>query len=105
MSLMTEGAELRLVEFIAKSVVDHPEQVLVTLSDPGDGSGLIEIKANPDDYGKIIGKRGRIIHSIRALVTIVSRESRKRWNIQLPERPGQDHEAEDDADARGGDRT
>lgn len=106
---MTEagaGAEGRLVEFIAKALVDHPESVKVTVERTGDAEGRILIEADPSDYGKIIGKRGRIIHSIRALVSVASREARVRWQLDLPERAGghpDEHEFEEDGG--GGDRT
>ena len=66
----TDGSDQRdvksLVESIASRLVDEPEQLEVRESGSQD-SKLIEISVAPDDVGKIIGRHGRIIKSIRAL--------------------------------------
>ena len=56
-----------LVEVIAKSLVDNPEEVVVTEKDNGK-SILIELKVAPTDMGKVIGKQGRIAKAIRTVV-------------------------------------
>lgn len=48
-----------LVEVIATSLVDHPEEVVVTET-VTDKSIVLELKVAPDDMGKVIGKQGRI---------------------------------------------
>ena len=60
-----------LVEVIAKSLVDNPEEVVVTEKDNGK-SILIELKVAPTDMGKVIGKQGRIAKAIRAVVKAAS---------------------------------
>jgi predicted RNA-binding protein YlqC (UPF0109 family) len=56
-----------LVEYVTPWLVDHPEDVDIAEVE-GEGGGLVlEISVNPEDMGKIIGKRGRIIHSLRSL--------------------------------------
>ena len=57
-----------LVEFIAKSLVDYPDQVVVTETEEADGTLLVDLKVAPDDMGKVIGKKGRIAKSIRTVV-------------------------------------
>ena len=56
-----------LVEYLAKSLAEHPDQVLVTQRDDEDAT-VVELKVLPEDMGKVIGKQGRIAKSIRALV-------------------------------------
>ena len=56
-----------LVEVIAKSLVDNPEEVVVTEKDNGK-SILVELKVAPTDMGKVIGKQGRIAKAIRSVV-------------------------------------
>ena len=52
-----------LIEVIAKSLVDHPsEEVVVTETVSGDDL-LLELKVNPSDMGKVIGRQGRIAES------------------------------------------
>ncbi len=66
-----------LVEVIAKSLVDHPDEVVVTEGEK-DGAILIELKVSTEDMGKVIGKQGRIAKAIRTVVkAVASRDDRK----------------------------
>lgn len=66
-----------LVEVIAKSLVDHPEEVVVTESDSEKGT-VVVLKVAADDMGKVIGKQGRVAKSIRTVVkAAASREDKK----------------------------
>ncbi len=56
-----------LVYVIAKSLVDHPDQVVVTEREE-DKSLVIELSVDPEDMGKVIGKQGRIAKAIRTVV-------------------------------------
>ena len=56
----------KLVEAIAKSLVDKPENVVVTETSSRQGT-VIELKVDPDDMGKVIGKQGRIAKALRSL--------------------------------------
>ena len=53
-----------LVGVIARALVDHPDEVRVTAS-PGAPVSVIELRVNPQDLGKIIGRQGRTAKSIR----------------------------------------
>ena len=57
-----------LVEVIAKALVDSPDEVVVTERKEDDGTIVIELRVAKDDMGKVIGKKGRIAKSIRAVV-------------------------------------
>lgn len=66
-----------LVEVIAMSLVDHPEQVTVSETVKPD-SILLELRVAPDDMGKVIGKQGKIAKSIRTIVkSAASRDDKK----------------------------
>ncbi|MDQ3957722.1 MAG: KH domain-containing protein [Actinomycetota bacterium] len=55
------------LEYVTPWLVDHPDEVMIAESD-GEGDEIVyELTVHPDDMGKIIGKRGRIIRSLRAL--------------------------------------
>ena len=56
-----------LVEVIAKSLVEHPDEVVVTENEKDDAV-IIELKVGPSDMGKVIGRQGRIAKAIRAVV-------------------------------------
>ena len=58
-----------LVEIIAKSLVDKPEDVHVNET-LGDESIILELKVSPEDMGKVIGKQGRIAKAIRTVVKL-----------------------------------
>ena len=66
-----------LVEVIAMSLVDHPDEVVVTESEKDDAI-VLELKVSADDMGKVIGKQGRIAKAIRTVVkAAASKEDKK----------------------------
>ncbi len=67
----------KVLEDIAKALVEHPEDVSVTEVEK-DGSTVLELRVNKDDMGKVIGKQGRIAKAIRTVVkAAASREDKK----------------------------
>lgn len=60
-----------LVLYLARSLVDKPEQVELRTSD-ADGGKLLELKVAADDVGKVIGRDGRTVNAIRSLLTSVA---------------------------------
>lgn len=67
-----------LVEFIAKSVAEKPEEVRVNSYDRGRGAVAVKIRMAESDVGRLIGKSGRNIEALRTLVRVASlREHRK----------------------------
>ena len=67
-----------LVEVIAKSLVEHPDEVVVTENEKEDAV-IIELKVGPSDMGKVIGRQGRIAKAIRTVVKsgLLSKSSKK----------------------------
>ena len=55
-------------DFIAKNLVDHPDDVDITTTEEEDGTIVLELRVHPDDMGKVIGKRGRTAKAIRTMV-------------------------------------
>ena len=72
----------KLVEYIAKSLVDHPEAVRVTKREEED-SVVIELSVDPEDTGKVIGKQGRIAKAIRAIVKAASVNDEKKVVVDI----------------------
>ncbi len=66
-----------LVEYLAKALVENPDQVVVTQREEED-TIVIELRVAPEDMGKVIGKQGRIAKSIRALVKAAALQSEKK---------------------------
>lgn len=66
-----------LVEVIAKALVDHPEEVVVTEKEDAQNV-IIELRVAQPDMGKVIGKQGRIAKAIRTVVkSAASRDDKK----------------------------
>lgn len=58
----------RLLQFVAEQLVDNPDDVSVTPVEDGGGRNVtLELRVNPDDLGKVIGKRGRTAKALRTL--------------------------------------
>lgn len=60
-----------LIEYIAKALVDTPDSVKVTETEER-GRVLVHLEVADDDYGKVIGKGGRIAQSMRALLKVAA---------------------------------
>ena len=71
-----------LVEVIAKSLVDHPEQVEVFETSKDDAI-YVELKVAQEDMGKVIGKQGRIAKSIRAVMKAAASRDNKRVIVEI----------------------
>ncbi len=71
-----------LVELIAKSLVDYPEQVDVKQVE-GEHSIILELRVAPDDMGKVIGKQGRIAKAIRTVVNAAAVKDKKRVMVEI----------------------
>jgi uncharacterized protein len=73
-----------LIEFIAKSLVDHPEQVEVSEIE-GEQTSVIELKVAKEDLGKVIGKQGRTARAMRTILSAASTKIRKRSVLEIIE--------------------
>jgi predicted RNA-binding protein YlqC (UPF0109 family) len=73
-----------LVEYIVKSLVDHPDQVEV-VEVQGPALTVIELSVAADDMGRVIGKSGRIINSIRSLVQVPAAKQGMKVSLELLE--------------------
>ncbi len=72
----------KLVEAIAKSLVDSPEEVVVTETDGRQGT-VIELRVAPDDMGKVIGKQGRIAKALRTVVKAAAVRENKKVTVEI----------------------
>ena len=71
-----------LVEVIAKSLVDHRDQVVVT-EEETEGVIKLVLKVADDDMGKVIGKQGRIAKAIRTVVKAASTKIDKKVDVDI----------------------
>ncbi|WP_429146452.1 KH domain-containing protein [Anaerotaenia torta] len=71
-----------LVEVIAKALVDHPDEVVVTEKET-DKAIVVELKVASEDMGKVIGKQGRIAKSIRTVVKAAATKDDKKVVVEI----------------------
>lgn len=71
-----------LVEILAKSLVDNPDGVKVSMVEK-EKSCIIELRVDPDDMGKVIGKQGRIARAIRTVVKAAATKSNKKVVVEI----------------------
>ena len=71
-----------LVEVIAKSLVDNPDEVVVTQTE-NDKAIVIELRVAQSDMGKVIVKQGRIAKAIRAVVKAASSKEEKKVIVDI----------------------
>jgi predicted RNA-binding protein YlqC (UPF0109 family) len=74
--------EKDLVEYIAKSLVDHPNSVEVNVIE-GEKSTILELKVAQEDIGKVIGKSGRIARAIRTILSAAAAKTEKRVVLEI----------------------
>lgn len=73
-----------LVEYIAKALTDHPEQVSVK-EVIGDKTTVVELSVAKEDLGKVIGKQGKTARAIRTILNASSTKLRKRFVLEIIE--------------------
>ena len=73
-----------LIGYIAKALVDSPDQVMVTEVE-GRHTTVLELRVAKNDMGKIIGKQGRTAQAIRTILSAASGKTRKRYVLEIIE--------------------
>jgi predicted RNA-binding protein YlqC (UPF0109 family) len=73
-----------LITYIAKALVDKPEEVVVTEIE-GEQTSVIELKVAKEDLGKVIGKQGRTARAMRTILSAASTKINKRSVLEIIE--------------------
>lgn len=73
------------IEFIAKSLVDKPEDVIIEETTE-EGRTIFRLYVNKDETGKVIGKEGKTAKAIRILLTAVAAKAGKRCSLEIPDK-------------------
>ncbi len=73
-----------LIEYIAKALVDSPDQVHVS-EVVGDQTSVLELKVAKEDLGKVIGKQGRSARAMRTILSAASTKLKKRTVLEIIE--------------------
>ena len=73
-----------LIGYIAKALVDQPEEVSIT-EIKGNNTNVLELRVAKSDMGKIIGKQGRNVQALRAILSAAGGKTRKRYVLEIVE--------------------
>ncbi len=73
-----------LIEYIAKALVDNPDQVSVEEVE-GNQTSVLELKVAKEDLGKVIGKQGRTARAMRTILSAASAKVKKRTVLEILE--------------------
>jgi predicted RNA-binding protein YlqC (UPF0109 family) len=84
MPSVESGDVRKLVEEIARALVDAPDEVNVQASDE-DQATVLELRVAPGDMGKVIGKQGRTVRSIRTILGAAGTKLNKRILLEILE--------------------
>lgn len=71
-----------LIEFLARSLVDTPDEVSVRTYER-DQQTVVELEVAPDDLGKVIGRQGRTARAIRTILTAAGQKTRRRYTLDI----------------------
>lgn len=71
------------IEFIAKHLVDSPENVTIDVKTSEDNKYIFSLKVQAEDIGKVIGKQGKTAQAMRTLLTAVAAKEGKRAILEI----------------------
>jgi uncharacterized protein len=72
-----------LLEYLAKGLVEHPDAVEVTEVQEDDGTIVLELSVDEDDYGSVIGRGGRTAMALRAVVKAAAVKDKRRVFVDI----------------------
>ncbi len=84
---MSKMADQEFLEYLVKSIVDHPDDVKVERKVDERGV-LISLKVHPQDMGQVVGRQGTTAKAIRILLRIVGMKNNARVNLKIEEPEG-----------------
>ncbi|MDQ5816463.1 MAG: KH domain-containing protein [Actinomycetota bacterium] len=72
-----------MLEYITPWLVDHPEEIEIAEVEGERGGIVLELSVHEDDVGKIIGKRGRIVRSLRTLAKAAGQRDKQNVMVEV----------------------
>lgn len=72
-----------LLDFITRSLVEHPDQVKVTEVEEIDGEVVLEVEVADDDLGRVIGRGGRVANALRSVMKAAAAREDKRVVVDI----------------------
>jgi uncharacterized protein len=89
-NLMKNGVDQEFLEYLVKSIVDHPDEVKVDRKVDEMGV-LLSLHVNAQDMGQVVGRQGSTAKAIRSLLRIVGIKNNARVNLKIEEPEGSTH--------------
>jgi uncharacterized protein len=74
-----------LLEYLVRGLVDRPEKVRVTEVSEDDGSVVLELAVDEDDYGSVIGRGGRTVQALRTVIKAAAAKDNRRVFVDIVE--------------------
>src|SRR3989338_2257568 len=97
---MNNPVDQEFLEFLVRSIVDHPEDVKIERNVDEMGV-LLSLRVNAKDMGQIVGRQGSTAKSIRSLLRIVGGKNNARVNLKIEEPEGSTHVSRGRGEGRG----
>ena len=72
-----------LLEYLAKGLVEHPDEVRITEVREDDGTIVLELSVNQDDYGSVIGRGGRTASALRTVIKAAAVKEQRRVFVDI----------------------
>ncbi len=72
-----------LLEYVARGLVEHPDAVQVTEVEEDDGTIVLELSVDEDDYGSVIGRGGRTASALRTVVKVAAVKEQRRVFVDI----------------------
>ncbi len=72
-----------LLEYLARGLVERPDEVRVTELDEDDGTLVLELSVADDDYGSVIGRGGRTASALRSVLRVAAARDRRRVFVDI----------------------
>ena len=83
-----------LLEYLIKNIVDQQDDVQITEETDETGTIIFKVKVSPEDVGKVIGKKGKIINSVRNIVRIKAIKTNQRARVEVINPPSQESDSQ-----------
>ena len=72
-----------LLDFLTRSLVEHPDQVQVSEAEEIDGEVVLEVEVAEDDLGRVIGRGGRVANALRSVMKAAATREEKRVVVDI----------------------
>jgi predicted RNA-binding protein YlqC (UPF0109 family) len=72
-----------LLEYLVQGLVEHPDEVKVTEVQEEDGTLVLELAVDPEDYGSVIGRGGRTASALRTIVKAAAVKDKRRVFVDI----------------------